>query len=89
MTKFRAKLTLILILLIGCSMLVAGIFMAKVLESSHVKSLQENMERELHVIASSGGWDYQGTDAEMIQVLFCASPSIKDATSERIDVCTR
>ena len=47
MTKFRAKLTFILILLIGCSMLIAGIFMAKVLEDSHVKSLQENMEREL------------------------------------------
>ncbi len=37
MTKFRAKLTFILILLIGCSMLIAGIFMAKVLENSHIK----------------------------------------------------
>ncbi|KRE57474.1 two-component system histidine kinase PnpS [Paenibacillus sp. Soil750] len=84
MTKFRAKLTLILILLIGCSMLVAGIFMAKVLESSHVNSLQENMERELHVIASSGVWDYQGTDAELIKYYTAQAHRLKDATTERL-----
>ena len=84
MTKFRAKLTFILILLIGCSMLIAGIFMAKVLENSHMKSLQDNMERELHVIASTGEWDRKGTDAELISYYTEQAKRLKEATNERL-----
>ncbi|MDQ0873856.1 two-component system phosphate regulon sensor histidine kinase PhoR [Paenibacillus sp. V4I3] len=84
MTKFRAKLTFILILLIGCSMLIAGIFMAKVLENSHIKSLQDNMERELQVITATGDWNRKGTDAELISYYSVQAKRLKEATNERL-----
>ncbi|SDN20914.1 two-component system, OmpR family, phosphate regulon sensor histidine kinase PhoR [Paenibacillus sp. yr247] len=84
MTKFRAKLTFILILLIGCSMLIAGIFMAKVLEDSHVQSLQDNMERELQVIMATGDWNRKGTDAELISYYSGQAKLLKEATNERL-----
>ena len=84
MTKFRAKLTFILILLIGCSMLIAGIFMAKVLENSHIKSLQDNMERELQVITATGDWNRKGTDAELISYYSDQAKRLKEATNERL-----
>ncbi|MDF2650708.1 MAG: histidine kinase [Paenibacillus sp.] len=84
MTKFRAKLTFILILLIGCSMLVAGIFMAKVLENSHIKSLQDNMERMLHVITATGDWNRKGTDSELISYYSEQAKHLKEATNERL-----
>lgn len=84
MTKFRAKLTFILILLIGCSMLVAGIFMAKVLENSHIKSLQDNMERELQVITATGDWNRKGTDAELIAYYTEQAIHLKGVTNERL-----
>lgn len=84
MTKFRAKLTFILILLIGCSMLIAGIFMAKVLENSHIKSLQDNMERELQVITATVDWNRKGTDAELISYYTEQAKHLKEATNERV-----
>lgn len=84
MTKFRAKLTFILILLIGCSMLIAGIFMAKVLENSHIKSLQDNMERELQVITATVDWKRKGTDAELISYYTEQAKRLKEATNERV-----
>ncbi|NOU71574.1 HAMP domain-containing protein [Paenibacillus sp. LMG 31458] len=84
MTKFRAKLTFIMILLIGCSMLIAGIFMAKVLENSHIVSLKDNMERELHVITATGDWNRKGTDAELISYYSEQAKRLKEATNERL-----
>ncbi|KQX45916.1 MULTISPECIES: two-component system histidine kinase PnpS [unclassified Paenibacillus] len=84
MTKFRAKLTFILILLIGCSMLIAGIFMAKVLENSHIKSLQDNMERELQVITAALDWNRKGTDVELISYYTEQAKHLKEATNERL-----
>jgi two-component system phosphate regulon sensor histidine kinase PhoR len=84
MTKFRAKLTFILILLIGCSMLIAGIFMAKVLENSHIKSLQDNMERELQVITATVDWNRKGIDAELISYYTEQAKHLKEATNERV-----
>ncbi|MEC0230074.1 two-component system histidine kinase PnpS [Paenibacillus alba] len=84
MTKFRAKLTFILITLIGCSMLIAGIFMAKVLENSHVKSLKDNMERELQVIRVTADWNRTGSESELINAYSTQVKRIKEATYERL-----
>ncbi|OPH46768.1 PAS domain-containing sensor histidine kinase [Paenibacillus ferrarius] len=84
MTKFRAKLTFILIMLIGCSMLIAGIFMAKVLENSHVKSLKDNMERELQVIRVTSDWNRMGSESDLINAYSTQVKRIKEATYERL-----
>ncbi|MFC0214130.1 two-component system histidine kinase PnpS [Paenibacillus chartarius] len=56
MNQFRAKLTFIMMVIIGLSMLTAGLFIAKVLEDSHVDLLRSNLMRELKVISVSGDW---------------------------------
>ncbi|TXK84182.1 two-component system histidine kinase PnpS [Paenibacillus sp. N3.4] len=84
MTKFRAKLTLILVLLIGCSMLIAGVFMAKVLEDAHVEALKDNMERELNLINATSDWNRSGTEDELIAYYTAQAKKIKEATKARL-----
>ncbi|MCD1258918.1 PAS domain S-box protein [Paenibacillus athensensis] len=84
MNKFRAKLTLILIALIGCSMLLAGLFMAKVLQDSHIEALQDNMERELKVIASTVDWSRAGGEAELTSYYTERTRMLKDSAGARV-----
>jgi two-component system phosphate regulon sensor histidine kinase PhoR len=84
MNKFRAKLTLILILLIGCSMLVAGVFMAKVLQDSHVGDLQYNMQRQLKVILATGDWNRAGSDQALMDYYSEQARKIKEMSDSRI-----
>jgi two-component system phosphate regulon sensor histidine kinase PhoR len=84
MNKFRAKLTLILTMLIGFSMLTAGLFMAKVLEDSHIQVLQDNMHRELKVILAMGDWKRGGSEAEQ-QIYYTAlAKKIKEQSADRV-----
>lgn len=66
MHKFRARLTLIFIVLIGSSVLIAGLFMAQVLKESHIEALKTNMQRELRIILATMDWNRGGTDAEQL-----------------------
>ncbi len=60
MNKFRARLTFIFIALIGSSVLLAGIFMARMLQQSNIDSLKVNMERELRIIMTTVEWKASG-----------------------------
>ncbi|MDF2650883.1 MAG: histidine kinase, partial [Paenibacillus sp.] len=55
--QFRTKLTLLFIALIGCSVLVAGIFMAVMIEKSKVSALQNSMQREIQIMIAAIGID--------------------------------
>lgn len=50
MKPFRSRLTLILLLLVGVSVLAAGLTMAKVFRDSHIDSLTDYMEREIYLL---------------------------------------
>lgn len=50
MKPFRSRLTLILLLLVGISVLAAGLTMAKVFRDSHIRSLEEYMGREIALL---------------------------------------
>ncbi|WP_426452077.1 two-component system histidine kinase PnpS [Paenibacillus sp. S-38] len=67
MKKFRARLTLIFIILIGSSVLTAGIFMARMLQQSYIESLTASMERELSVIKATTDWRLSGNEAELFR----------------------
>jgi len=84
MNKFRAKLTLILIALIGCSMLLAGLFMAKVLQDSHIEALEINMERELKVIAATVDWSRTGSEAELMSYYTERTRQLKTSAGARL-----
>ncbi|WP_163878513.1 two-component system histidine kinase PnpS [Paenibacillus favisporus] len=64
MKPFRIRLTLILMVMIGVSMLGAGITMAQVFKKSHITGLEENMVREIKLLSTT--FDFipmQGADA--------------------------
>lgn len=53
MKPFRIRLTLIMMALIGISMIGAGVTMAKLFKNSHISALEENMSREINLIAGT------------------------------------
>ncbi|WP_151735500.1 two-component system histidine kinase PnpS [Paenibacillus tengchongensis] len=53
MKPFRIRLTLIMMILIGISMTGAGLTMAKLFRDSHIAALEENMTREIHLLAGT------------------------------------
>ncbi|PYI56957.1 two-component system histidine kinase PnpS [Paenibacillus flagellatus] len=53
MGKFRTRLALLFIVLIGCSVLAAGVFVAFMLERSHLNALQDSMKREIQIILAT------------------------------------
>ncbi|RKN85479.1 two-component system histidine kinase PnpS [Paenibacillus ginsengarvi] len=53
MNKFRTRLALLMIALIGCSVLCAGVFVAVMLERSHLGALQDSMKREIQIILAT------------------------------------
>jgi two-component system phosphate regulon sensor histidine kinase PhoR len=86
MKKFRVKLSWILTMLIGCSMLTAGLYMAKLLEDSHIAVLQDNMSRELTVIQATGNWKFSGNEASLIETYTAEAKRIKAFTNARITI---
>ena len=56
MNKFRTRLTLIFIALIGFSVLSSGVLMVKVVENSYMDGLQESLQREMNVIGAFVSW---------------------------------
>ncbi|MDF2961005.1 MAG: histidine kinase [Paenibacillus sp.] len=84
MHKFRARLTLIFILLIGSSVLIAGLFMAQMLKESHIEALKTHMLRELRVILVSLDWEKEGTDAEQIRFYTEQANRLRKSADARI-----
>ncbi|MEC0089277.1 two-component system histidine kinase PnpS [Paenibacillus macquariensis] len=62
MKSFRTRLTLILMIMIGLTMIVAGVAMAKVFKNSHIVVLEENMAREIKLLSNT--LDFQSTENE-------------------------
>ncbi|MFS0723214.1 two-component system histidine kinase PnpS [Paenibacillus sp. 1P07SE] len=56
MNRFRVRLTLIIIGMIGLSVLTAGLFMAHTFRNNHLDALQDNMLREMKIIISTMEW---------------------------------
>jgi len=84
MQKFRARLTLIFIVLIGAAVLAAGLFMVKMLKDSHMDALQANMQRELKVILVTLDWKQDGTEAEQIQYFTGLANRLKASADARV-----
>ncbi|ANE48432.1 histidine kinase [Paenibacillus swuensis] len=66
MMKFRVRLTLIFIVLIGLSVLACGIFMARMFNQAQLESLKDNLVREGKIIMAQTDWLSGGTEKEQI-----------------------
>src|SRR5687767_9652658 len=83
MKSFRTKLTMILMIMIGLTMIVAGIAMAKVFRDSHISILEENMSREIKLLGST--FDFRsGKDQEALQYYTDASERIGESIESRV-----
>ncbi|WP_028548075.1 two-component system histidine kinase PnpS [Paenibacillus sp. UNC451MF] len=84
MQKFRVRLTLIFIILIGASMLAAGLFMSRMLKESHIEALKTNMERELKVILFTLEWKQDGTESEQLHYFTDLANQLKHSADARV-----
>lgn len=64
--RFRSRLTLNLIWLIGISMLGAGLLMVTLFERSHIEELKQNLLRELKVLVITDDWQHTGEEESLI-----------------------
>jgi two-component system phosphate regulon sensor histidine kinase PhoR len=53
MSKFRTRLALPFILLIGGSVLAAGVYTAVMIDRSHMNALRDSMKREMKVMLAA------------------------------------
>ncbi|TDG00746.1 two-component system histidine kinase PnpS [Paenibacillus piri] len=84
MHKFRTRLTLIFMVLIGSSVLIAGLFMAQMLKESHIEALKTYMQRELRVILVTLDWNKGGTEAEQIRYYTDQANRLRNSADARI-----
>ncbi|KEQ25646.1 two-component system histidine kinase PnpS [Paenibacillus tyrfis] len=84
MKMFRARLTLIFIALIGASVLMAGLFMAQMLQQSYIDSLKTNMERELRIILATMDWSHRGSEPELMKEFSERAARLKQFADARV-----
>ncbi|SES94201.1 two-component system histidine kinase PnpS [Paenibacillus sp. NFR01] len=88
MKPFRIRLTLIMMVLIGISMLGAGVTMAKLFKDSHVSALEQNMSREINLLA--GNFSFIDTDRpDAIEYYTAEAKRIASLTNSRITFIAR
>lgn len=84
MKKFRTRLSVIFILLIGFSVLSSGIFMVQTVEQSHMDALRASMHREMRIIAGATEWPDGGTNAERLRLFAEKAEQLKKLSEARI-----
>jgi len=62
--RYRTRLTLVFLLLIGISVLAAGLFSAQLLRNSYMASMETNMDREIRVLLATSDWARTGSELE-------------------------
>jgi two-component system, OmpR family, phosphate regulon sensor histidine kinase PhoR len=86
MSKFRMRLTLIFIILIGLSVAASGLFTARLLKNSYIESMRENLKREIHIVAASSDWVPQGSEADQVRIYTERVDYYKKAAGARMTV---
>jgi two-component system phosphate regulon sensor histidine kinase PhoR len=84
MSKFRVRLTLIFITMLGISMLVAGVFTAKLSENKYIVFLENSTQHEITVIQSVVDLHKTGTDEEIVSYYEEQAKKLKNTFEARI-----
>jgi len=84
MTKFRLKLTMLFVLLIGSSVLAAGLLMGNSYQKNHQAALRDHMIRELHVLNAAVPWPDKLNVAEASEYLQQQAQRFKEIAEMRI-----
>ncbi len=73
-----------LILLVGLSVLAAGIFSARILKNSYIDALEQNLVREIAIILATDNWAKEGSLDEMTAYYGTRVKSLKDSAGARL-----
>jgi two-component system phosphate regulon sensor histidine kinase PhoR len=84
MKKFRTRLSVICILLIGFSVLSSGILMVQMIKETHLETLRTSMLRELRIIQSTTEWPEGKTAVEKTQVLNEKARELQEINGVRV-----
>jgi len=82
--KFRTKLTLIMLALIGVSVLGSGLIAADKMQKAHLESLEELLLREIHIILHTVPWRGEGTREERIRHFSEIAGTLKSKAEARV-----
>lgn len=82
--KFRTRLTLIFIALIGLSVLTAGLYMARMLQQSHLDALHRQMVREIRIIMVSVEWNAERSDPQRSDYFIRQASLLKEGAAARV-----
>lgn len=84
MMKFRVRLTLIFIVLIGVSVLASGIFMARMFNASQMENLKDSMAREIKIILATTKWNNSASDQVLMDYYTEQAVRIKTIAEARL-----
>lgn len=84
MTKFRLKLTGMFVIMIGFSVLAAGLLMGNSYQKNHQAALRDNMIRELHVLNAAAPWPIMKDEAEQSSYLQQQAQRFKEIAGMRV-----
>ncbi|HEY0829052.1 MAG TPA: ATP-binding protein [Bacilli bacterium] len=84
MNKIRIRLTLIFIMMIGFSLIAAGLYMAGLMKDSHLNALREGMVREARIILVTMDWRTDGPEEELVTYFNTKAKNLRDPSNTRI-----
>ncbi|MCD9025914.1 two-component system histidine kinase PnpS [Cohnella silvisoli] len=84
MSKFRLKLTGLFVLLIGFSVLAAGLLMGNSYQKNHQAALRDHMIRELHVLNAAAPWPVMDNEANQSEYLQTQAKRFKEIAGMRV-----
>ncbi|SYX85346.1 two-component system histidine kinase PnpS [Paenibacillus alvei] len=84
MSRFRTRLTFVFVLLIGISVLTAGIYMASTFKTSHIRQLEQNMSREIMLIEQTLVWKQADNFEEIASYYTDWARKLHDSADARV-----
>ncbi|MGZ9583222.1 two-component system histidine kinase PnpS [Paenibacillus marinisediminis] len=84
MTRLRTRLTTVFVVLIGISILLAGIYMAYSYKNTHIDQLEQYMEREVMVMEKTFPWQSFDSEQEEIQYYSNWAKELHESAGARI-----
>ncbi|WP_268627288.1 two-component system histidine kinase PnpS [Paenibacillus alvei] len=84
MSRFRTRLTFVFVLLIGISVLTAGIYMASTFKTSHIRQLEQNMSREIMLIEQTLVWKQGNRFEELASYYTDWARKLHDSADARV-----
>jgi two-component system phosphate regulon sensor histidine kinase PhoR len=82
--RYRTRLTLVFLFMIGISVLAAGLFSAQILRNSYMSSLETSMDREIRVLLATSDWAKTGSEQETVAYYSEMIHKLRESAGSRV-----